>query len=258
MNKIIKMTILLPLVFISSLYANKIVGSLEPYSKTTIKSETEGIIKKINYKIGNEVEKNILLVKIEDSDYLLEYKMAVANEELSKINYEFLKADFQRYNNLLKSKSITSQMHADKKKLYQQAKLENKISSINTSQIKRKLEKTEITSIYTGVISNKFIEIGDYVTTGDSLLEIVDTKKLNAVFYILQNDYKNFNLKDEVSLNIPDLNNKKLKAKISLIAPTITENNSGYRMEILLDNKNKELKANFEIELLLNDKRKED
>lgn len=254
MKKIIKITILSSIVFVSSLYANKIVGSLEPYAKTTIKSEITGIIKNINHNTGDEVKKGELLIQIEHTDYLLEYKMAKANEKLSRINYDFLKADFERYNNLLKSKSITTQMHADRKKSYQQAKLQNEISIISTKQANRKLERTGIKAIYEGVISNKFVEIGDYVSSGDTLLELINDKKLNAVFYILQNDYENFKINNEVHLNIPDLNHKKIKGKISLIAPTITENNSGYRMEVLLDNNEKNLKANFEIELLLEDK----
>lgn len=253
MIKTVKITLLASVLLASSLYANKIVGSLEPYATTTIKSEISGLVKKINYHIGDHVEKNELLIQVEDTDYLLEYKMAQANEKLSKINYDFLKADYERYSNLLKSKSITIQTHENRKSSYEQAQLENEISKISIKQAKRKLEKTKITAAYKGVISNRYIEVGDYVTVGDTLLELVENEKLKAVFYILQTDYEIFKVNNEVSLNIPDLKNKKIKGKVSLIAPTITKNNSGYRMEILLDNRDKKLKANFEIELLLED-----
>jgi len=249
--KIIKTTILLSIVLSTSIYANKIVGTLEPYSKTVIKSEITGVVSKINHSISDAVQKDELLLKIDDQDYVLEYEMAKANEELSEVNYNFMQADYKRYNNLLKSKSITTQTHADRKKTFQLAKVEKQISTISTKQAKRKLDKTRIKAPYSGVVSEKFVEVGDYVSNGDTLFELVNNSKLKAVFYILQEDYQDFEKGLKVNMVIPDLEDKELKGKVNLISPTITGTNSGYKMEVILDNLNKELKANFEIELLL-------
>ena len=251
MTRLKQITLLSLLMVNTNLLANKIVGALEPYSTTIIKSQITGVIDTINYSIGDNIQKGDLLIKIDDKDYVLEYKMAKANEKLSKINYDFLKSDFKRYNNLLKSKSITTQVHANKKKSFQLAQLENDISLISSQQAKRKLNKTKINAVYSGVISDKFVEIGDYVSSGDTLLELVNDEKLKAVFYILQEDYGNFEKGNELNLIIPDLKHKKTTGKIHLISPTITGNNNGYRMEVVLDNSNKELKSDFEIELLL-------
>lgn len=258
MKSIIKILVLSILVLSNTLFANKIVGTLEPYSLSIIKSEISGIIKKINPLIGDEVVKNSILIGIDDRDYLLEYKMAQANENLSKINTNFLKDDYLRYKNLLKTKSITSQIHADRKKIFEESKVENLISSIATKQAERKLSKTKIRAPYNAVISNKYVEVGDYINTGDTLLELIDDKRLKAVFYILQEDYVSFEKGVLVNLNIPDLNNKKLKGKVFLIAPTIISDNSGYRMEVILDNKDRKIKADFEIELLVEKNKEED
>lgn len=233
------------------LNAEKIVGTIEPYAKTTIKSGISGIITKINYQISDEVKKGELLIQIKETDYLLEYKMAKVKEELAKVNYNFLKKDYERYNNLLKTNAITKQVHANKKKAFEVAGLESQIATIVKEQSKHKLKKTKIKPRYTSVISNKFVEVGNYVKIGDSLLEVVYDRKLKAVFYILQEDLSSLKKGMEVDLVIPDLNNKNLKGKVHLIAPTITSTNTGYKMEVLLDNNDRELKSNFEIELHL-------
>ncbi|MGB0931951.1 MAG: DNA methyltransferase, partial [Chitinophagales bacterium] len=41
----------------------------EEYSKTTIKSEISGVIKKINHNIGDNIKKGELLVKVDEKDY---------------------------------------------------------------------------------------------------------------------------------------------------------------------------------------------
>ena len=258
MKNITKATILLKMILSSSLSANKIVGILQPSALSTIKSQIAGQVESIKYDIARDVKKNKTLVQINKVDYRLEYSLALENNRLSSSNLNLAKINYSRFTKLYTKKSITAQDYDVSKNTYENAISQNIISKISLKQIKRKLDKTSIRAPYNGVISDRFVEVGDWVDVGDNIVQFINVKKLKAVFYILQHDYADFKTGSNVELIIPTLNNKKIKGEILLIAPSIVSGNPGYKMEILVNNPNNELKSGFNVELQINENTKKD
>ena len=258
MNNITKSSILAFLVFASTLSANKIVGILQPSTLSSIKSQIAGQIKSVKYDISKDAKKNVTLVQINEVDYRLEFLLALENNRLSESNYKLAKINYNRFTKLYTKKSITAQSYDVSKNTYENAISQKVISNISLKQIKRKLDKTSIKAPYDGVISDRFVEVGDWVNIGDNIVQFINVKKLKAVFYILQHDYADFKTGSIVELIIPTLNNKKVEGEILLIAPSIVGTNPGYKMEILVNNEKNELKSGFNVELQILENTKKD
>ena len=196
MNNINKTSILLLMLLGTTLSSNTIVGILQPQAQTTIKSQIAGQIESIKYDIAKDVKKNSTLVQINKIDYRLEYKLALENSRLSSSNYKLAKIDYERFSKLYAKKSITAQAFDVSKNNYENSISKKIISQISLKQVKRKLEKTSIIAPYEGVISDRFVEVGDYVNVGDKIIEFIIVKKLKAIF-----DY-NFGLEKGIKNNI--------------------------------------------------------
>jgi|GEM_PF-6852036 len=233
----------------SDVYAGKIVGQLEPFARTTLKSQIEGEVQQIFFKTGDALEKGRQVIQIDKTDYTLEYKSALENQNLSRINYDFSKTEYKRYEKLIKTRVVTTQLFDTQKNNYQNFKYKKNLAHIAVAQAKRKIEKTRVKVPYTASISARYVEVGDYVRIGDNLLEIVDLTRIKAVFFILPEDYRSYTLGMEVRLTVPDLNEVGILGTVFSIAPTIIGADPGYRMEVLLDNKNYRLSPDFDVEL---------
>ena len=130
--------------------------------EASLNVSTVGVVSKINTYIGNKVNKGDILLILND----LEEK---ANLEISKNDYKFLLTQYERYK---KSAEVFDKNSLDK--LEAELKSAKDLISLNEA----KLSKMKIIAPFSGVISEKNIEIGDMSNNSEkALLKLVSNEK---------------------------------------------------------------------------------
>ena len=130
--------------------------------EASLNVSTVGVVSKINTYIGNKVNKGDILLILND----LEEK---ANLEISKNDYKFLLTQYERYK---KSAEVFDKNSLDKL----EAELKSAKDLINLNEAK--LSKMKIIAPFSGVISEKNIEIGDMSNNSEkALLKLVSNEK---------------------------------------------------------------------------------
>ena len=143
----------------ADIYATYEVKDLKDAS---LNVSTVGVGSKINTDIGNKVNKGDILLILND----LEEK---ANLEISKNDYKFLLTQYERYK---KSAEVFDKNSLDKL----EAELKSAKDLINLNEAK--LSKMKIIAPFSGVISEKNIEIGDMSNNSEkALLKLVSNEK---------------------------------------------------------------------------------
>ena len=158
MKKIQLMIILLTNILFADVYATYEVKAL---NEASLNVSTIGIVSKINTDVGNKVKKGEVLLVLND----LEEK---ANLEISKNDYKFLLTQYERYK---KSAEVFDKNSLDK--------LESELKSAKDLIIlnEAKLSKMKIIAPFSGVISEKNIEIGDMSNNSEkALLKLVSNE----------------------------------------------------------------------------------
>ena len=175
------------------------VGSVNFEKNSTLAAQNSGLVKAINFEIGDSVKKGQILVQIDADILKSQIDAASANLENALNEQKNSKKDYERYKNLLTNKAITQ-------KEYDEALLKFSSSQSNVKALKAKLKelkiqnsKKSIRAPYSGVITEKNVDLGEWVNAGTALLSIVDTNNLEITFNIPINVYnglKNQNIYD--------------------------------------------------------------
>jgi len=183
------------------------IGSI--YSKQTvnINPQISGQIKSIVFKDGQAVKKGQVLYQLDDSFYQAQYAAAKADLQLAHFTYE--------RNLILVKKKIVSQQAFDQAfAIYQhnQAKLQE--SAVQ-------LAETKINVPFDGVIGASQVSLGQFVTTGDALVELVDNVHLVVRYSVPENYFEQIQLEQTVQITSSAYPGKIFQGKVSYIAPTI-------------------------------------
>lgn len=131
---------------------------------------TSGIIEKINYDEGDYVNKDAVLAVLDDRE-------ASINERKAKINYEQLKNEFERQKEIYEKQMIS-------KEEYDKLRFNFETARLDWEQKKLMLSYTRIKSPIAGVVTKRYIKIGNKINITDMSFSVVHTKEKMAVVNI--------------------------------------------------------------------------
>jgi len=178
------------------------VGTLKFDKSSSLAAQNSGVVKSINFEVGDEVKKGKTLVQI-DADVLnAQIRAAKANLKSAKDTLKNSSKDFSRYSKLLKSNTITQ-------KEYDDALLSKNSSSSSVQALESKLKELQIQSYkksvkapYSGTIVEKNIQLGEWVNAGTPIAKIVDTKKAEITFNVPLNVFNGLKKGDVYDVNV--------------------------------------------------------
>lgn len=142
------------------------VGSLASDEAVILRSEIAGRVDQIGFTEGQRVEKDDLLITIDDSIYRAEFNQAQARLNLSQANYD-------------------RAVDLEGRGAGTQRALDETLSKLNEDRAtldlaRARLERTAIRAPFSGVIGIRQISPGDYITAGQEIvnLEAIDPIKV--------------------------------------------------------------------------------
>ncbi len=193
------------------------VGTVNFDKKSKIASETSGVAKKINFEVGQKVNKGDVLVQI-DSDILdAQIKASQSAVNMYSVQLKNAKKNYERYGALLDKKSIAQ-------KVYDDVKVEFDVASENLTSAKAKLNelsiqksKKSIKAPYSGIIVEKNINLNEWLNMGSAVATIVNTQELDIVFNLPISFITNLKSGDIYDVNIAD---KTFKAELFAAIPS--------------------------------------
>ena len=98
-------------------------------------------------------------------------------------------------------------------------------------------ENFDIYADYSGVVQQKRISVGDYLSTGEVLFDVQDLYSLWALLDVYENDLPRVKIGQTLSFTTLSTPNKKFKAKITFINPVIDPNTRSATIRAEVNNK---------------------
>ncbi len=132
--------------------------------------------------------------------------------------------------------------------LYEAAKEKLRLWKLNEAQIQQIEESGKVRSEFNviadkgGVVMQRNISVGDYVSTGSVLFEVVDLSRVWIMLDAYESDLSLINRGDKVSFTVAGIADKTYEAKIDFIDPIIDPNTRSVSVRAEVDNTNMELK----------------
>jgi len=203
--------------------------------KIDVKSETKGSIISINFERGDRVKKGKSLLNISKENRV---ELENSAKELVKVNeIEYLSV-----------KQLVEKGLSSKSKL--------RMAAYNLSDAKSKLkdieldiENTNIIAPFSGIIIEKKIEVGDYVTSGNVLLTIVNLNPIKVQAYLSEFDINK--IKKNTKAIIENSNGIRKEGKITFISPSAEISTRTFEITIEADNSDLAFKSGITTSIII-------
>jgi membrane fusion protein, multidrug efflux system len=213
-------------------------GVLSTDKEINIASEMQGKITSVNCEPGQQKESGSIIATIDDKLKQLAYQSA-------KINYDKLKKDLERSENLYKGGTLSEQELDNARTNYQNAKNQ-------MEQAEKQLSYTKISAPISGVITQKFVEIGAYVNIGSPIACIVNVSKLKVKLNVSESQAYSLKMGEPVKINTDVYPGTTFDGKIQYISPK-GDAAHNYPVEIEIANSSKyPLKAGTFVTVTIN------
>ncbi len=168
--------------------------------------ETSGIVEKIFFDEGEIVKKGDVLA-------VVNYEELKLNKDKRYMAYLDAKKKFERTKSLFEKKLVS-------KEDYDKAEFTLKQSEIDYKDAKVKFEKSMIKAPFDGVITERYITVGQYVSPSQKAFSIVNTKILKAIVYIPEENVSKLKKNQKVMLE-SDTINKSFEGKVEKISSIV-------------------------------------
>jgi len=193
------------------------VGTVTFDRSSVIAAQNSGVVKAINFEVGDRVKKGKTLVQI-DADILnAQIVAAKANLDAAIDSQENSSKDYERYQKLLESKTITQKEYDDALLKKNSSNSNVKALEANLKQLQIEVSKKSIKAPYSGTVVEKKVNLGEWVNAGSAVASIVDTTNAEITFNIPYDIYKGLRVNDTYEINI---DGQIVKGKLNAVIPS--------------------------------------
>jgi len=151
-----------------------LIGTAEPYKKSTVASETAGMVVEFAVRLGQRVRKGDVLARVEKSPLNLNLKEAAAALAEAQENYKNALSDLERNEELVKKKAISNRQYDDAR--FKANALNQKIAALQAhiEGIEYDLAKCSIKSPFAGFVVAEHTQVGQWLEKGGDVVTIVE------------------------------------------------------------------------------------
>jgi len=153
------------------------------------------------------------------------------NVTTSQINLDKKQKDFERYKNLYSGGTATEQEQDEARVAYQSAVIE-------LQQAEKELSDATIVSPSEGIITEKHIEKGTYVSIGSPIITMVDISKLKVKLNVSENNIYQLKIGDKAKITTSVYPGVTFEGNLSYISPK-GDDSHNYQVEIVISNGSK-------------------
>jgi len=213
----------------------EITGRTKASRQVMVAAETQGQIETLNVEKGAYIKAGQVIAKLKAKDR--HAKLDEAKQLLKQREIQFRA-----------SKELNAKGYNSKVKLAQ-TKAELETARALVKQAQEELRNIIITAPFSGIVNQQLVEIGDFVTTGEALIEIVDLKPIKISGFLTEKQISHVKEGDDISAIL--LNNVLVDGEITFIAAAADIQTRTFEMEMTVDNEDSSLKEGLTAKILV-------
>jgi RND family efflux transporter MFP subunit len=161
-------------------------GTVEAIHQATISAQTAGRIAEVNYDVDDFVEHGTVLIRFTDVEQRTALREAEARLTETRARLVEAESEYQRAQNL-KERNLGSQRDLDRALASRDSAAARVASAESTVERSRQqLDYTVVKAPYSGIVTERFIEVGESVTSGQQLMSGLSLERLRVTLNLPQ------------------------------------------------------------------------
>lgn len=217
-------------------------GNLMPVRRAKISALTDGALEKINLDMGSRVKKGQALFQVSYENYKLSHEQAAANLDRVKADLALAEKEKSRVMELFEKDSISGQERDRAVSACEQLSAVIRQAEAAEKMAYKNLRDCTITAPFSGVVTQKFSQKGEFVKRGDPVVEIVDIKTLEAELKLPEIYAGMVKTGFNVNLNCREISGAAAGSVIG-VNPEVDTGNRTFIAKVGIDNGDEKLQA---------------
>ena len=214
-------------------YVLEALGSVESLSSPTISAETAGRITQIAIDVGSPVAQGQLLVSIDSTLHDIQVAESEAEFQRQEVMLENQRREVDRLNRLAKSQSVSKDQLEDQRDQLAMLEAQIEVARQRMEHARYMASLTQVLAPQASAIAKRHVSLGDYVSPGQPLFDLVSVDRLRARLAFPEQDASSIKLGQEVYLNTPAAPDVMAIGTVTQINPRININNRA--VEVLVE-----------------------
>ncbi len=168
----------------------KSIGTVTPLNTVTVRSRVDGVLTRVLYTEGAEVEQGTILAEIDPLPYQARLNQAEGLYQQNQAQLANARADLELYENLYRQDSIAHQQLTSQRALVEELLGSLKANEAQMEDARLQLSWTRIEAPITGKLGLRRMDAGNLVNAGDSegLVTITQMRPITVQFTVSEVD----------------------------------------------------------------------
>ncbi len=201
---------------------------IEAFAQADVIAKVAGEIRQVLVEEGDDVERGQILARLDGDRLRLEL-----NESQARLRK--LQRDFER-NQDLKERGLISE--GDFEKI--QYELEALQASYNLASLE--LDYTQIRAPISGVISERYIKLGNTIAVGEPIFRVTSFEPLVAYLHIPEREYRQISPGQPVRIDIDALAGTQIYADVTRVSPIVDPDTGTFKITIEISDAERRIK----------------
>jgi RND family efflux transporter MFP subunit len=217
-------------------------GRVEAVQSANISTRIMGHVEAVKVELGQKVTKGQLLAKVGNTDMSAKLAQVKANTVAAEAAYKNVEKDYKRFEALVAANSASKKEWDDISTLFEASKAQWQAAKQMEKEVMGHLAYSDLRAPFNGVVTNKFVKVGDLAKPGVPLFEVEAPGEFQVVVRMPESQVNQFDAQGPVSIFVKSLD-KTFAGKV-LAASSSAKNTGGqYLVKISLEGPSDDLKS---------------
>jgi membrane fusion protein (multidrug efflux system) len=218
------------------------VGTLQAVETVDLKPEIDGLIAAIDVAEGEQVEKGQRLFSLDDRKLLRQRQATQAALRAAVVRRDDAQREYRRISDLFERGIETQTRHDAAEAVYLAADAEVARWEAEVELVQARLEDTQITAPFAGVISEHDVDPGAYVRAGDHLATLHRVAETEVAFTIPERFMGRVRTGQPVAVTVTAFPGREFPGEVNFVSPQIDETTRDFLVRARVDNPDSLLK----------------
>lgn len=212
-------------------------GQIEALQSIELRPDIEGRISRILVREGSLVGQGAALFKVDDAELTAQVARAEADRDLAR-------------QSLARTRELLGQKASSQAEL-ERAEATARSNEAQLALLKVRLERTTVRAPFAGVAGQRFVSLGDYVTTDTRLLALQTVSPQRASFQVPERYADKLRRGQEVTFRVASLPGREFAGRVDFVDPVVQLPGRTILVKAVVPNPKRELQAGMFIEARL-------
>ncbi|MBA3258580.1 MAG: efflux RND transporter periplasmic adaptor subunit [Gemmatimonadales bacterium] len=212
-------------------------GQIEAMQSVELRPDIEGRIARILVREGSEVRRGTPLFKVDDAELKAEVARAEADRDLAR-------------QALTRTRDLLGQKASSQAEL-ERTEAMSRSTEAQLDLLKVRLDRTVVRAPFSGVLGERSVSLGDYVTTSSPLVTIQTVSPHRAAFQVPERYAERLKVGQQVTFRVAALPGKEFTGRVDFVDPIVELPARTITVKAQVPNPRRELQAGMFIEVRL-------